>query len=255
RERDQPVAEVPLTAIAAAAGISRSTLVRQVGGTRQALDRAVEDSGVDPGGRPPVRERAIEAAARLISEYGLATVTLDAVARRAECSQPSLYAVFESRDGLLQAVFERYTPLPDLDRVVTERPDDLRETVRRVYGAFAAAARAEPRVMPALVADLFGNPTGPALTVWEQVFVPRVLGSIGDWLTRQVRAGRIRPLPLPLLVQVLIGPFAAHVLTRPALETAWPAGGLPSIEEACEVFAESFLRAVATGGDTGDGKE
>jgi AcrR family transcriptional regulator len=86
------VAEVPLTAIAQAAGVSRSTLVRRLNGSRLALDEAVRAAGVDPGGRP-VRVRAIEAGAWLISERGLANVTLESVAEAADCSVHSLYAV------------------------------------------------------------------------------------------------------------------------------------------------------------------
>ena len=52
------VADVPLVAIAREAGMSRSTLVRRLNGTRQLLDDAVRAAGVEPGGRPPVRERA-----------------------------------------------------------------------------------------------------------------------------------------------------------------------------------------------------
>ena len=61
------VADVPLIAIAREAGISRSTLVRRLNGSRQLLDDAVRAAGVEPGGRPPVRERAIQAAGTLIS--------------------------------------------------------------------------------------------------------------------------------------------------------------------------------------------
>lgn len=56
------VADVPLKAIAQAAGVSRSTLVRRLNGSRLALDEAVRAAGIDPGGRP-VRVRAIEAGA------------------------------------------------------------------------------------------------------------------------------------------------------------------------------------------------
>src|SRR5262245_62388288 len=94
------VADVPVTMIAAEAGISRSTLLRRFGGSRTALNDAVRAAGVDPGGSPPVRDRAIDAAAELISESGLAAATLEAVATRAGCSVYSLHTVFGGRDKL-----------------------------------------------------------------------------------------------------------------------------------------------------------
>ena len=93
QHRGGQVADVPLIVIAETAGVSRSTLLRRMGGSRRALNDAVRRAGVDPGGRS-VRERAIDAGARLISERGLATVTLEMVAAAAHCSVPSLHAIF-----------------------------------------------------------------------------------------------------------------------------------------------------------------
>jgi hypothetical protein len=47
------------------------------------------------------------------------------------------------------------------------------------------------------------------------------------------------------LAQQLLGPIVFHVLTRPALPNlpAWP---LLDLDAACDVFAETFVRAVAT---------
>lgn len=60
----------------------------------------------------PVRTRALDAAAALISESGLAAATLEAIAVRARCAVHSLYVAFGSRDELLRIVFERHSPFP-----------------------------------------------------------------------------------------------------------------------------------------------
>ncbi len=243
RQRGEDVADVPLSALAEAAGVSRSTLLRRIGGSRRALDDAVRAAGVDPGGRQPVRERAVEAGAQLMSERGLAGVTLEAVAEAAECSVHSLYAAFGGRDELLGAIYERYSPLRDLEGLTAEPRADLEETVRGIYQALAASLLREPRVMPAMLADLFSRPEGPTGRVFLRYF-PRALDSVGGWLAAEVRTGRIRALPVPLLIQQLIGPLGVHLLFRPAM--ARRAGAdLPSVEEACAVFADAFLRAVA----------
>lgn len=241
--RGDDVADIPLTALAEAAGISRSTLLRRLGGSRRALDDAVRAAGVDPGGRPPVRTRAVDAGARLISAHGLGAATLEAVAEAAECSLHGLYVTFGGRDGLLTAIYERYSPILDLE-VLTGDPDaDLDATVRDIYRVIVKAFSQEPRVMPAVLADLFSRPDGPAGRVFGRYF-PRMIGSVGGWLRAEVRAGRVLPLPLPLLIQQLIGPIAVHMVFRPVLEPQlWP--DLPDVDDACEVFAEMFLRAVA----------
>jgi AcrR family transcriptional regulator len=239
------VADVPLVAIAREAGMSRSTLVRRLNGSRQLLDDAVRAAGVEPGGRPPVRERAVQSAASLISDRGLAAVTLEAVAVQADCSVHSLYAVFGGRDELMRAVFDRYSPILDLDEVVSEPDTEFGETVHRIYRLLAEAFSREPRVAPAMLAEGLARPTEPAVVALLQYHVPRMLAGVGQWLAGEVTAGRVRDLPLPLLIQQMLAPIAIHTMVRPAAVNI-PEIDLPELDQACVVFADNFLRAVAT---------
>ncbi|MDF5752806.1 TetR/AcrR family transcriptional regulator [Spongiactinospora sp. TRM90649] len=237
------VADVPLGAIAAAAGISRSTLIRRLGGSRAGLEEAVRQTGIDPGGRPPVRERAIEAAAVLIARDGLGAVTMDAVAVAADCSPTSLHATFGNRDGLLATMFDRYVPVPDLEALAADPPERIQDMVHAVYTALAEAFDREPRVLPAIFGDLFTRPDGTAARMLK-ANLPRMLDSLGAVLNAQIHAGRLRPLPLPLLIQLMIGPMAGHMLLRPVLQDAL-GDGLPPVRDVTQVFAEAFLRATA----------
>jgi AcrR family transcriptional regulator len=230
----QDVADVPLATIAEAVGVSRSTLVRRLNGSRQALDDAVRAAGVDPGGRP-VRQRAIDAGAKLVSEQGLATVTLEAVARAAGCSVHSLYAIFGSRDELFAAIYEKYSPLTDLEKLFTDPDSDLEQTVADFYQTMAVDLTREPRVAAAMLADLLGNPDGPAAAIFARYF-PRAFTSVGGWLDAQVRARRIQDLPVRLLMLQLLGPLVAHLLMGPVMGV--------ELREACAVFTSTFLRAV-----------
>lgn len=235
------VADVPLNTIAQAAGVSRSTLLRRLGGSRRALDEAVRTAGIDPGGRP-VRVRAMEAGARLVSGRGPATVTLEAVAEAAGCSVPSLYAIFGTRDGLFAAIYEQHSPLIDLVSLCTDPAADLEQTVADFYRTIAGSLTDEPRVATAMLADLLGNPSGPTARIFVRYF-PRALVSVGGWLEGHVRAGRIRDIPVPLLLQQLIGPLLAHILVRSVIPRG--AEDAAELEQACAVFTTAFLRAVA----------
>ncbi|WP_408648649.1 TetR/AcrR family transcriptional regulator [Streptomonospora mangrovi] len=242
-QHGKDVADVPLGAIAAAAGISRSTLIRRLGGSRARLDEAVQRAGVDLGGRPPVRERALEAAATLIARDGLGAVTLEAVAATADCAPTSLYSVFGNRDGLLATMFDRYVPIPDLEALAADPPERLEDTVHAVYAALAEAFAREPRVLPAIFGDLFTRPDGTAARMLK-TNLPRMFASLGGLLSTLVHTGRLRPLPLPLLMQLMLGPMAGHMLLRPVLQDAL-GNTLPPVDEVARTFAEAFLRAAA----------
>jgi AcrR family transcriptional regulator len=237
------VADVPLDEIARRAGISRATLFRRIG-SRKALDDAVRAAGVDPGGRPEVRTRATAAAADLIEQGGLAALTLEAVAARADCSVPALYSQLGGRDGLLAATFERYSPLPRIEEIFASPPDELEEGVRRIYEVAFDVVDARRGLLFALLADAAARPEGPTARFLIDRYVPRVFGTVGAWLASQVAAGRVRPLPLPLLVQILIAPMGLHVASRPLIGRV--AGqGPPPRDEVIEDLTRAYLRAVA----------
>jgi AcrR family transcriptional regulator len=221
----------------------RSTLLRRIG-ARARPDEAVRVAGIDPGSRMPVRERAaMAAAAQLLADNGLGALTLEAVADAADCVVPSLHVVFGKRDGLLAAVFDRYGPAPELGQLAADRPDGLEDTIGRIYQNLTTAFRREPAVLPALFADLLARPDGPASRL-VRATLPRLVVPLDALLTPHVRAGRLRALPLPLLVQLLVGPLVSRMLTRPALQAAMPTE-LPSLDETRTIFTEAFLRAAA----------
>ncbi|MDX6739525.1 TetR/AcrR family transcriptional regulator [Actinocorallia sp. A-T 12471] len=242
--RGVPVADVPLRDIAQEAGISRSTLVRRLGGNRQALDEALRAAGVEVGGRKPVRERAIEVTGALISAEGLGRVTFERVAAAAECSVPALYAVFAGRDDLLRAVFDRYSPIVEVETFLAGSHEEFAETVHRVTRLMADALEREPRVLPSLLAEVFTRPGDADIAVLFESLTPRLLAGLGAWLAAEAEAGRVRDLPPLLLTQLMTAPLLLHLLLRPVAERS-AAAALPGRDETIRTFAEAFLRAVA----------
>jgi AcrR family transcriptional regulator len=192
-----------------------------------------------------VRTRALDAAAELIGSSGLAAATLEAIAARAHCSVHSLYASFGGRDELLRALFERHSPLLQIEDFFDgDHGDhsDLPATVRHLYGLIADTLNREPRVAPALLAETLARPDSPAIQNLLGHNAPRLLAAVGGWLTKEVQAGRIRDLPLQLLIQQLIAPIAVHMLVRPAVPQL-PGLELPDLDNVCDTFTDTFLRA------------
>ena len=242
-ESGRDVAAVPLEEIARRAGISRATLYRRIG-SRRALNDAVRAAGIDPGGRPAVRERAVAAAAGIVRERGLAALTLDAVAAGADCSVPSLHSQLGGREGLLAALFERYSPLPRVEQILAGPSPTLEAGARALYGAVFDAVVAEPQLLRAVVADALARPDGPAARHLTIAYLPRVLATVGGWLAGEVAAGRCRPLPLPLLLQLFAAPIVLHAASRPLI-AAITGSTPPAREEVVETLSAAFCRAVA----------
>jgi AcrR family transcriptional regulator len=192
-----------------------------------------------------VRTRALDAAAILIAENGLAAATLEAIAGRADCSVQSLYAIFGTRDGLLRTVFELHSPLLDIEEFLAEDHTDLRSTVRRLYALFAESLSREPRVTPAMLAEAFARPTNPTTQTLVNYKAPQMLAVLHRWLTTEIEAGRIRNLPEPLLVEQLLAPLVVHMLLRPAT-AALPGIDPPDIDTVCELFTDAFLGGAGT---------
>lgn len=239
------VADVPIVVIAQALGVSRSTLLRQLGGSRRTLDEAVRNLGVDPGGRPPVRLRAVEAAAEMIGARGVASATLEAIAAEADCSVQSLHATFGGRDGLLRAVYDRYLPTIEvLPLAGGASRGELTETVGAIYRSLAELCSREPRVLSAVLTETLARPAGPGAGILAEYGAVRTIAALGTWLNGEVAAGRIRDLPRTLLIQQLISPILVHAVMRPGLSD-FPRIDLPDLEQSCDVFAAAFVRAVA----------
>jgi AcrR family transcriptional regulator len=242
RRRGESVSDVPLSAIADAVGVSRSTLLRRLGGKRTALDEVVAARGVDVGPKPNVRVRAIAAAAKLMNEHGLDSATLDAVATEAQCSVPSLHAVFGTRDGLLTAVFDLHGPLQTLEALKTKLPSSFEERVRAVCRAFILAFAREPQVLPALFADLLSRPGGPAshLLRAKMPHATRILEILLKEPPKSVRS----KLHVTTMIELLLGPLFFHALFTPRIWEAEKSEQL-SADALADLLTTTFLYALS----------
>jgi AcrR family transcriptional regulator len=71
----------------------------------QVVDRTA--TAEEPHEPVPPRERLIDAATRLFCRYGVNSVGVDAIVEAADTAKTTLYKVFGSKDGLVEAVLER----------------------------------------------------------------------------------------------------------------------------------------------------
>src|SRR5713101_4512377 len=113
------------------------------------------------------RRRIVEAARQLLQTEGYDGMTIEAIARRAEVSAPSVYAIFKSKTGLLIALLDQSMFGPDYEEVVrqTLRATDPETRLRR-----AAAVARQIRGTQSAVFDLMrgAGVVAPELAKLEQ---------------------------------------------------------------------------------------
>ena len=242
-ERGVKPSSIPLSAVIARAGIARATFFRRYG-SRQALDDALRAAGLAPGERRDVRTRAIEAAAAIIRAEGIGGITLEAVAEQAGCSVPALHNALGGREGLLVAVFERYSPILSAEALVAADPPSLDAAVRGLYGLLLDAFMAEPQLVAALLGDAISRPAGPTGRLLRETVLPRVTATIGGWMQRAAAKGWVRPLPPFVFIELLVGPLFLHLLAEGLLGTAVHSG--LRREETIGLWTRGFCAAVGT---------
>jgi len=113
------------------------------------------------------RRRIVEAARHLLQTEGYDGMTIEAIARRAEVSAPSVYAIFKSKTGLLIALLDQSMFGADYEEVVrqTLRATDPETRLRR-----AAAVARQIRGTQSAVFDLMrgAGVVAPELAKLEQ---------------------------------------------------------------------------------------
>jgi AcrR family transcriptional regulator len=236
-----------LDRIAERAGMSRSTIFRRIR-SRQALEDAVREAGVEPGRRVSVRDRAIAVAAELIVAEGVGALTVEEVARRVGCAVTSVHTQCGGRDGLLGAVFEQHAPLPTVERLFSADPQrfaDLASGIRAIYTVIMDLDDRDVGVIEALFAEVLAKPNGPVMRLAGERIVPRIVATIGGWLAGQARAGRCVDLPPSVLLPLFVAPVSVHLIVRRRLVAA--GAPVPDRDGVVDAMTDAFCRAVGTG--------
>lgn len=225
---------VPISRIAAEAGVSRATFYRHFG-SRAAL---LEELDVAPA--PDSRERILQTAAEMLQRRPWASIAMDEVASAAGVSRATLYRLYSGKAHLLGALIERFAPFDDVLAILDAHRDEPPQLVVPQL-AHAIVRSVEPR-LGVIRALLMETTSGSADNLpGIRPVLQRTLGDLGAYLQTQMDAGLLRPMPPLLALQALVGPITFHLLTRPV------AGQVIGLEMSAEDAAEQIAMAVLEG--------
>jgi AcrR family transcriptional regulator len=222
--------------LAAAAGVSIRTLYRLFG-SREALLREL---GCRPV--PTARELILEAALELVGRHGLAELSMDELATAAGVSRATLYRLFPGKSALFAGLMRAYSPWDPVADAIQAMPDGYPDEVVPAIGR-AMAETMEGR-MGLLLRIVFELVKGdPDTAEGMRYGMARGLPDLVQYLSDQMAAGRLRRMHPVLAFQLLAGPIAAHLLTRPLAVSL--TGLRTPTNEVVDQMVEAWLRAMA----------
>ncbi len=226
---------LPMEAVARAAGVSRATLHRHFR-RRAELLAAV---GVEPD--PGSRERVLAVAAELVARDGLEALSMDEVAAAAEVSRASVYRLFPGKPALFEALLLTHTPFAPvialLDQVGDRPPSEVVPVIHRMVASIAAANLG---LLRAVYVEVWSG--SPDAVAGAGRPLRAMIRAVGGYLERQMGLGRLERMNPILAVQCVLGPLVFHLLTRPVAKQI--AGLDLPLEDAFEQLGAAALRSL-----------
>jgi AcrR family transcriptional regulator len=224
-----------LAAIVEATGISRATFYRAFS-SREELLRAL---AFEP--EPESRERLLAQALEMIGDQGLAALSMDALADAAGVSRATVYRLFPGKAVLFREVVKTYAPFERvallLEQVADRPPEEVMPQIARVIVELFAT-----RV--GLYRTLAFEITREAEEAEEAAAfaVERGMRSLLDYFQHHIQQGNLRPVAPLVALQVFLGPFLLHLLTRPLAERSL--GLTVPVDEVAAQFVAYWLHAM-----------
>lgn len=187
------------------------------------------------------REQIIDAAMRVFSQKGFTRATNKDIAREAGITPGLIYYYFESKEALLKAILEARSPvrlLTTMSPRALELPPEnfLRFVIQQVLDIIESENFVG--LIRVILPETIHNPAMAPIPV---SFIQRVIGFVATYFEAKIEKGELRPVDVPLTVQVLAGSIIGFVLRRQILRD-------PTVMEySHEQIADSIVETILKG--------
>jgi AcrR family transcriptional regulator len=172
---------------------------------------------------------------------------MEQLADAAAVSRASLYRLFPGKPALFKALMEAYSPWEAVAAVLEAMPDaHPREMAPALAKAMAGAMHGRIGLLLRIVVEMANRAPDTSGHLRDEA--TRGFPMLVRYLIKQMAEGRLRRMDPIVAFQLLAGPIAVHLLTRPLAERASDLK-MP-VTEVVDQIAEAWLRSMLL--DSGD---
>jgi AcrR family transcriptional regulator len=167
------------------------------------------------------RSQLLDLALALFAERGIENVSIKDLATEAQVAQGLIYHYFESKAALLEAVFQRHNPFPDVQALIKKifgMP--VEEGLLQFTQDLARLMPEKRNIYRILLRELISPRTNLFnLAIASQVETVQLLS---QYFEERIEAGELKPHQPVIPIQMLISSFLISLVAEQPLEELGP---------------------------------
>ncbi len=167
------------------------------------------------------RNQLLDLALALFAERGVENVSIKDLASEAQVAQGLIYYYFESKDALLQAVFQRHNPFPQVQAIIEKifgMP--VQEGLLQFAHDLARLMPEKRNIYRILLRELIS----PRTNLWTQAISSQAetVMLLGQYFQERIDAGELKQHQPSIPIQMLISSFLISLVAQQPLELLGP---------------------------------
>jgi len=167
------------------------------------------------------RNQLLDIALALFAERGIENVSIKDLAAEAQVAQGLIYYYFESKEALLEAVFQRYNPFPQVRAIIEQMSGmPVQEGLLLFTHGLATLMPEKRNIFRILLRELISPRTNlltQALPSQEET-----LKQLVQYFQGRITAGELKPHQPVIPIQMLISSFLISLVAKQSLELLGP---------------------------------
>lgn len=185
------------------------------------------------------KEKILESALNLFSRKGYLGATTREIAKDAGVAEVTLFRHFPTKEKLLEAVFQRYSFLPELRNILPEISNfEYREALLMLVKSFLNTLFARKEMIKIIKSEMFTYPEH--VIAFYQLFLDELYSTLAIYFEEMQQKGILRDFDPKLGGRALLGMVFSYFEVQEFIFNKQ--GDLKDYDRAINEFIEIFIR-------------